>query len=165
MTAVLVSAAHQEWQHWSKSQTNFDFTSLTSLQPLIRSQYEHNLTGEHHENTAGLKENNVDNVNIHYTSNWLLILNKSKVWNIHAELSKVFTFFFKFLFSPPSSLHVDLTFFSINYHAQEVFQGEEQPSAWIVLTRRHGPITPVLRRALMWRKRREIGANCTAILW
>lgn len=25
-------------------------------------------------------------------------------------------------------LHVDLTFFSINYHAQEVFQGEEEPS-------------------------------------
>lgn len=41
-------------------------------------------------------------------------------------------FFFKyyFFFSPPpsSSLPIDSTFFSINYHAQEVFQGEEQPS-------------------------------------
>lgn len=46
------------------------------------------------------------------------------------ELSKVFFFFASLLFSPPSSssLPVDLTFFSINYHAQEVFQGEEQPS-------------------------------------
>lgn len=35
-----------------------------------------------------------------------------------------FFFFLKFLFSPPCSpLHVDLTFFSINYHAQEVFSG------------------------------------------
>lgn len=34
-------------------------------------------------------------------------------------------FFASLLFSPPSSssLPVDLTFFSINYHAQEVFSG------------------------------------------
>lgn len=55
----------------------------------------------------------------------MLILNKSEVWNIHVELSKVFFFFSSLLFSPPSSssLPVDLTFFSINYHAQEVFSG------------------------------------------
>ena len=100
----------------------------------------------------------------------MLILNKSKVWNIHAGLSKVFLFY-SHLF--PSSFF--LTLFFINYHAQEVFfflfllQGEEQPSGRIILTRRHGPITPALRQALMWRKGGEIGGKShsyiTVMIW
>lgn len=49
MAAVLMSTPHRERQRGSErdtmSQTNFDFTMLTSLEALIRSQHEDSVGG------------------------------------------------------------------------------------------------------------------------
>lgn len=64
----------------------------------------------------------------------MFVLNKSEAWNIHAELSKVLIFLKNILFFPPFFFaSIDLTFFSINYHAQEVSRessSHQAESSW-----------------------------------